>query len=135
MISLWMSLRAFVGENGFEIVRVAHDAVIVHDAVGAQNIAGFARGVHGDLTLFIFSIEMCAGIHAPLVLQAAHLQREQLCLGDFGDHPHQFVLHQLMGSDGLVLELLALFRVLQRGVVARHGRADRAPADAVTRLH
>src|SRR5262249_39749075 len=36
--------------------------------------------------------------------------------------------------DGLVGKLLARFGVLQRGVVARHGGAERAPADSVTRL-
>src|SRR5882762_1525295 len=39
---------AFIGGDAFEIVHVAHDGVIVDDAVGAENIAGFARGLKGD---------------------------------------------------------------------------------------
>src|SRR5216684_3388675 len=39
---------AFVGEDALEVVHVAHDAVIVDDAVGAQNVAGFARGFERD---------------------------------------------------------------------------------------
>src|SRR6267378_8008895 len=39
---------AFVGGDAFEIVHVAHDGVIVNDAVGPENIAGFARGFKGD---------------------------------------------------------------------------------------
>src|SRR5712671_6171824 len=39
---------AFVGGDAFEIVHVAHDGVIVDDAVGAENVAGFARGLKGD---------------------------------------------------------------------------------------
>src|SRR5712671_5711198 len=39
---------AFVGGDAFEIVHVAHDRVIVDDAVGAENVAGFARGLKGD---------------------------------------------------------------------------------------
>src|SRR5882762_9174590 len=41
-------VRAFVGGDAFEIVHVAHDGVIVDDAVGTENIAGFARGLEGD---------------------------------------------------------------------------------------
>src|SRR5712671_30414 len=39
---------AFVGGDAFEIVHVAHDGIIVDDAVGAENVAGFARGLKGD---------------------------------------------------------------------------------------
>src|SRR5260370_2106223 len=39
---------AFVGENAFEIVHVAHDAVVVHDAVGAENVARFAGDLQSD---------------------------------------------------------------------------------------
>jgi hypothetical protein len=62
------------------------------------------------------------------------VQREQLRLGDLARHPHQFFLDQLVAGDGLPVELLAGFGVLQCRVVAGHGRADRAPADAVARL-
>src|SRR5712675_1996489 len=41
-------VRAFVGGDAFEIVHVAHDGVIVDDAVGAENVAGFAGGLKGD---------------------------------------------------------------------------------------
>ncbi len=47
-----------VGRNTFEIVHVPHDAVIVDDAIGAEDIAGFARGFSAIATLFIFSMEM-----------------------------------------------------------------------------
>src|ERR1700730_302054 len=36
---------AFVGGYAFEIVHVAHDGVIVDDTVGAENVAGFSRGL------------------------------------------------------------------------------------------
>ena len=38
---------ALVGVDGFEVVHVAHDAVIVHDAVGAQDVARLAGGFQG----------------------------------------------------------------------------------------
>ena len=60
---------AFVGVDGFEIVHVAHDAVVVDDAVGAEDVAGFARGFESDATLFIFSIEMCVWSTLPLSLR------------------------------------------------------------------
>src|SRR5690242_5714055 len=40
-------MRALVGVNGFEVVHMPHDAVIVYDSVGAQNVASFARSFHG----------------------------------------------------------------------------------------
>src|SRR6266436_1686547 len=39
---------AFVGGDAFEIVHVAHDGVVVDDAVGAENVAGFASGFESD---------------------------------------------------------------------------------------
>ena len=71
----------------------------------------------------------CAG-----VLQAAHVQREQLRLGNFAEHPDELFLDELMAGDGLVVELLSGLGVLQRGVVAGHGCADGSPTDAVARL-
>ena len=71
---------------------------------------------------------------AVLVFQPAHLQHEKLRLGDFGNHPDQFFLHELVRGDRAIVELFALLCVVERRVVASHGRADRAPADAVARL-
>jgi len=42
-------VRAFIGENAFEIVHVAHDAVIVDDAVGAKDVPGLARDFQSDV--------------------------------------------------------------------------------------
>src|ERR1700675_3902461 len=68
------------------------------------------------------------------VLQAPDVKREQLSFDDFGDHPSELFLDELVRGDRLVGELLARLGVLQSGVVAGHGRAEGAPADAVTRL-
>src|ERR1700740_2506953 len=35
-------VRALVGVDRFEVVHVAHDAVVVNDAVGSQNVARLA---------------------------------------------------------------------------------------------
>ena len=77
---------------------------------------------------------MCAGSSLLLVFQPARLHRQELRLGDFGDHPGQLFLHQLVGGNGPVVELLADDRILPRRFVAIHGRADHAPPDAVARL-
>src|SRR5208283_3083523 len=74
------------------------------------------------------------GVGLALVFPAADMESEQLAFDDFGDYPGQFFLYELVRGDGLVGELLARFRVLQRGVVAGHSRAERAPADAIARL-
>jgi hypothetical protein len=54
-----------------------------------------------------------------VVLQPADVQREQLAFADFGDHPRELFLHELVRGDGFVGELLARFGVLQRGVDSR----------------
>ena len=74
------------------------------------------------------------GLELALVLQAARVQRQQLRLGDLSDHPGQLLLNQLMGGDGPVVELLADHGVLPRRLIAIHGGAEHAPADAVARL-
>ena len=40
-------LRAFVGFYGLEVHHVAHDGVVVGDAVGAQDVAGEAGTFEG----------------------------------------------------------------------------------------
>src|SRR5271157_1373132 len=57
-----------------------------------------------------------------------------LRFADLADHPDQLLLHELVRGDGLIVELLAELRVLQRAVVAGHRRSNCAPRDAVTRL-
>src|SRR5580704_18191848 len=44
-------VSAFVGDHGFEIVHVAHDGVVVHDTVGAEDLARHASGFqrHPDI--------------------------------------------------------------------------------------
>ena len=89
---------AFVGVYAFEIVHVAHDGVIVDDAVGAQNVAGFARGFQSDGHVVHFQHGDVRGIHLATVFQPANVQRKELALHDFGDHPGEFFLHQLMAE-------------------------------------
>src|SRR5260370_8082870 len=38
----------FVGGDAFEIVLFAHHGLVCDEAVGAENVAGFARGVESD---------------------------------------------------------------------------------------
>ena len=69
-------------------------------------------------------------MYAPLVLQPPHLQGEELCIGDFRDHPHQFFLYKLVRSDGTVVELFPLLCVAESCVIACHRRANRSPGNA-----
>ena len=64
------------------------------------------------------------------VLEASSLDGQELRLGDLGDHPGEFLLNELVGGDGPVVELLAQDGIGARGFVAIHGGADDAPADA-----
>ena len=69
-----------------------------------------------------------------LVFQSPDLQGQQLRLGDLRDHVRELLLHQLVRSDGPPVELLAQDGISARRLVAIHGRADHAPADAVASL-
>ena len=62
------------------------------------------------------------------------MHRQQLRFGDLGDHPGQFFLHELMRRDGPSVELFPFERIGARRFVAVHGRARRAPTDAVAGL-
>ena len=108
--------------------------VVVQDAVGAQQLARQPRDLqrvvdvvalgHGDVHIRGFF----------LVLKPAELQTQQLSFGDFGHHVDQFFLYQLVRSNGLVVELNAPLGVVQRLLVAGHGRPHGAPGNAVARL-
>src|SRR5215470_20177640 len=73
-------------------------------------------------------------MRASLVLQAPDLQREELRLCDFRNHPDELLLDKLVRSDRFVVELLSLLGVAERGLVASHGRPDSAPTDAIPGL-
>src|SRR3954471_16818591 len=125
---------ALVSLHRFQVHHVAHDGVIVRHTVGAENVTRHARAFqrhphivpleHGDVLVG----------NGLLVLHSPHLQGQKLGLADLGDHPYQLLLHELVRCNGLVAELLAQDGILQRGVVAGHGRADGAPADPIARL-
>ena len=83
---------AFVGGYAFEIVHVAHDGVIVDDAVGAENVAGFACGFESDGDVVHFEHGDVRGVNLAIVFQPANVQREELALHDLGDHPGEFFL-------------------------------------------
>src|ERR1700737_961216 len=125
---------AFVGGDAFEVVHVAHDAVVVDDAVGAENVAGFASGVEGDGDIVHLQHGDVGRVDFVFIFEAANVQGQELPLHDFGDHPGEFFLDELVRGDGLVGELFGRLGVLQCGVVAGHGGAERAPAYAVSRL-
>src|SRR5271165_1892597 len=125
---------AFVSENAFEVVHVAHDAVVVDNAVGAEDVAGLAGNVQRDADVIHFQHGNVRRINFAGVFYASNMQGQQLALNDFGNHPCQFFLDQLVRSNRLVGKLFARFSVLQRGVIAGHGRAQSAPANSVARL-
>src|SRR5579871_3463900 len=127
-------VSAFVCFYRFQVHHVAHHRVIIGNAVCAQDVTRHASTLqrhpyivslgHGDVLVPNF---IC-------VLETAHLQGQKLSFGDLADHPGQLFLDKLMRCNWLVTELLAHLGILQRRVIAGHGRANRAPADAITSL-
>src|SRR5258708_27046902 len=125
---------AFVGGDAFEVVHMAHDAVVVDDAISAENVACFTRDVQRNGDVVHLQHGDVRGIDFVFIFQAADMQGQELPLHDFRDHPGELFLYELMRGDGLVGKLLARFGVLKRSVVAGHVVAQRAPSDAVARL-
>ena len=83
------------------------DRILVRDAVGAEEVAGQAGGLQGDVDVVHLAHRDVMRFQFALILQPSHLQREELSFGDLGDHPGQFVLHELMRRDRLSAELNA----------------------------
>src|SRR6267142_1044082 len=73
-----------VGIDAFEVVHVAHDAVVVDDSVGAENVAGSARGFKRNRDVVHFQHGDVRGVGLAFVLQAADVKREQLPFDNLG---------------------------------------------------
>src|SRR4029077_2847731 len=71
-------MRALVSVDRFEIVHVAHNAVIVDDAVGPQNVPRLASGFHGHPHVVHLQHGDVGWVHLVLVFSSAHMQRQQL---------------------------------------------------------
>ena len=127
-------VRPLVGVDRLQVDHVAEYRVVASDPVRPQDVPRLARRLQRqpDVVLLEHGDVVVPG--PALVLEPPHLQRQQLPLADLGQHPDQFLLHKLMRGDGLVGELLALLRVVERGFVAFHRRPEAAPADPVARL-
>ena len=122
-------VRAFIGVDGLEIVHHPHHVEFVGDAVGAVQVARRARDL--ERLAAIVALEQrdrrrrgFAGFQQPAQPQRA-LQAER----DLGLHVGQFLLHQLIGGERAA-ELLAVERILPRGMPAEFRRAHGAPDNA-----
>src|SRR5215469_2428388 len=60
-------------------------------------------------------------------------EADHLRLGDLGQHLDELRLDELITGEG-ARELLARFRVIERALITRTRRADRAPRDSIARL-
>ena len=60
-------VRALVGVHRFEVVHVAHDAVIVHDSIRAQDIPRLARRFHRHPHIIHFQHGDVRGVQAAFV--------------------------------------------------------------------
>src|ERR1700730_14548541 len=69
---------ALVSVDRFEVVHVAHDAVIVDDAVGSQDIARLAGRFHRHPYVVHLQHGDVRGVHAVLIFAPANVQRQEL---------------------------------------------------------
>src|SRR5918997_3939852 len=126
-------VRALVGVDPFEVGHVLHHAVVEQDAVAPEQVA--RRG--GDLARLgdVVHLEHRDGRRVELarVLDAAHVDGEELAEGDLGQHRDQLLLRELEGGYGLP-ELRTLPGVGEGGLVAVHRLPQAVPADPVARV-
>ncbi len=127
-------VSAFVGDYGLEVHHVAHDGVVFGDAVAAEDLAGGAGAFEGHPDVVALGEGDDVVAQGACVFHAAGVEGEQLSFADFGDHPDEALLDELVAGDWLVAELFAHEGILERGVIAGHGGADGSPADAVAGL-
>ncbi len=78
---------AFVGLHRFQVHHVAHDGVVVGDAVGAEDVAGEAGALEGHPDVVALGHGDVLVLDLARIFQAADLQHEQLRFGDLADHP------------------------------------------------
>ena len=86
-------VRSFVGLDRLEVAHVPKDRVLVGDAIGPQQITGPARDFQRYRGVIAFDHRDVGVVLPALVLQARDMQRDELRLGDFSDHPGEFVLN------------------------------------------
>ena len=127
-------IRAFVSFDCFQIAHVAHDRIFVHDAVRAQQIADSRAHSSAIATLFLFSIDTCAGQgdRCPSAVPACSASSCAFVISVIMSA--SFLLHELMGGDRTIVELLAVDRVLPCCLVAVHRCPDNSPPDSIARL-
>ena len=113
---------------------MAHDGVVVCDAIRAQNIARHARALESHPDIISFGHGDVLGLGPFLIFEPSDLQRQKLRFGDLGDHPGQLLLNQLMRGNRLIAKLFTQQRILQCSIVAGHRRAHGSPGNSITRL-
>src|SRR4051795_788244 len=125
--------RALIGEHGLQVGHVPHDGELIGDAVPAEDRP---RGA-ADLQCLAHVVQLperdVLGGKGAGVLEPPEVQRHQLPLAQLDRHVGELLLGELEAADRRA-ELRPGSRVLQRRLIARAGRAERSPQDAVARL-
>src|SRR5204863_3717188 len=101
---------AFVGVDALEIDHVAKDRVLEADAVGAEDAAGSAGDLEGHRDVGALPEADLLRPQAAGILQAPELERQELALGEAGQHVDELLLRELERRDRTV-ELLPQLRV------------------------
>src|SRR5438874_353776 len=101
---------ALVGVDALEIDHVAEDRVLEADAVGAEDAASRAGNLEGHRDVGALAEADLLRPQAAGVLQAAELERQELALGEAGQHVDELLLRELERGDRAI-ELLPQLRV------------------------
>ena len=126
-------VRSLVRVDALEIRHVPHRRVLGQNAIGAEEAAGFARDIGGNVAVVPLRERDLLRRELSGILEPAEVQRHELRLHDLGEHDREALLLQLEAADRLV-EHHAARGIRERLLVAGHRGADHAPRDAVARL-
>ncbi len=125
-------MRTLVGIDDLKVHYMANDAIFIADAVTAQHIARGTRNIQCLAAGIPLQNRRDFHRRRALVFHTSEAQAALQAQRDFCLHISQFFLHQL-GRCQRTSKLLAIQRVLTRGVPAEFRCTQGPPSDAVTR--
>ena len=107
-------IGAFISFHGLKVAQMAHDGIVIHDAVCSQQIGGSVGALQGNGHVILFQHRNVGSFRLARVFELRHVIGKQLALSNFGNHPGEFLLPPV--DDALkvyITELLAGERILR----------------------
>src|SRR5208283_1379683 len=125
-------LRALIGIDGFEVLRVAHHMILDLDAVGAVHVARLSSDIQSLAAVVAFDDRNHLWSYSAFVEQTSNPETGLQAECDLGLHVGELLLVKLHRGERLA-ELLSLEPVLPSAPPAILGGSHHPPGNAVAR--